>query len=306
MPLSDHEQQILDEIERRLAEDDPKLVEQVARTDLYTHLTRRIRLAGLAFIAGALAAAAVRRIALDRGGGVRRDGRVGADDRALPRPARARPDPRDAGRWATLDQRDHGPDRRPTAAAGAALDPTDDGAHDGFRRLARSGGFAAVVTSRLATCSTAAVQRAPLPLWGCVTVERRLTLSIRSRAWTGRWCEERRKGARPYGGIHHSSSLQVHRMYAPPAPLLGSDRPGAAHGPGDRRPARRPTALRLPRPRGAPRREVAPGRRDVAAAGPALVGLPEQEGRPRSAPVRGQARHRRADRSSRSAVATAR
>ena len=54
MPLNDHEQQILDEIERRLAEDDPKLVEQVARTDLYTHLTRRIRLAGLAFIGGAL------------------------------------------------------------------------------------------------------------------------------------------------------------------------------------------------------------------------------------------------------------
>jgi VIT1/CCC1 family predicted Fe2+/Mn2+ transporter len=54
MPLNDHEQQILDEIERRLAEDDPKLVEQVARTDLYTHLTRRIRLAGLAFIVGVL------------------------------------------------------------------------------------------------------------------------------------------------------------------------------------------------------------------------------------------------------------
>ncbi len=71
MPLSDHEQQILDEIERRLAEDDPKLVEQVARTDLYTHLTRRIRLAGLAFIAGCAAAAAVRRVAVDRGGRLR-------------------------------------------------------------------------------------------------------------------------------------------------------------------------------------------------------------------------------------------
>lgn len=54
MPLSDHEQQILDEIERRLAEDDPKLVEQVARTDLYTHLTRRISLAGIAFVVGVL------------------------------------------------------------------------------------------------------------------------------------------------------------------------------------------------------------------------------------------------------------
>ena len=45
MPLSDHEQRILEEIERRLAEDDPAFVEQVGRTDLYTHLARRIRLA---------------------------------------------------------------------------------------------------------------------------------------------------------------------------------------------------------------------------------------------------------------------
>jgi hypothetical protein len=52
MPLSDHEQRILDEIERRLAEEDPKLVEQVGRTDLYTHLARRIRLSALAFILG--------------------------------------------------------------------------------------------------------------------------------------------------------------------------------------------------------------------------------------------------------------
>ncbi len=52
MPLSEHEQRILEEIERRLAEEDPKLVEQVGRTDLYSHLSRRIRLAALAFLAG--------------------------------------------------------------------------------------------------------------------------------------------------------------------------------------------------------------------------------------------------------------
>ena len=52
MPLSDHEQRILEEIERRLAEEDPRLVEQVGRTDLYTHLARRIRLAALAFVLG--------------------------------------------------------------------------------------------------------------------------------------------------------------------------------------------------------------------------------------------------------------
>ncbi len=52
MPLSDHEQRILDEIERRLAEDDPRLVEQVGRTTLSAHLTRRIRLASFAFLIG--------------------------------------------------------------------------------------------------------------------------------------------------------------------------------------------------------------------------------------------------------------
>ncbi|MEA2522597.1 MAG: hypothetical protein QOI81_2243 [Actinomycetota bacterium] len=52
MPLSEHEQKILEEIERRLAEDDPKLVEQVGRSDLYTHLAKRIRRAGVAFVAG--------------------------------------------------------------------------------------------------------------------------------------------------------------------------------------------------------------------------------------------------------------
>lgn len=52
MPLSDHEQKILEEIERRLAEDDPSFVDQVGRTDLYTHLARRIRLAAFAFLGG--------------------------------------------------------------------------------------------------------------------------------------------------------------------------------------------------------------------------------------------------------------
>jgi hypothetical protein len=52
MPLSEHEQRILEEIERRLAEEDPKLVEQVGRTDLYSHLARRIKLAVLCFVLG--------------------------------------------------------------------------------------------------------------------------------------------------------------------------------------------------------------------------------------------------------------
>src|SRR3970040_187042 len=52
MPLSEHEQQILEEIERRLAEEDPRLVQRVSRTSLFTHLARRIRLTSLAFLAG--------------------------------------------------------------------------------------------------------------------------------------------------------------------------------------------------------------------------------------------------------------
>ena len=52
MPLSDHEQRILDEIEKRLAEDDPNFVEQVGRTDLYSHHTRGIRLSAVAFLLG--------------------------------------------------------------------------------------------------------------------------------------------------------------------------------------------------------------------------------------------------------------
>ena len=52
MPLSDHEQRILEDIERRLQQEDPRLADQVARTSLSSHLTRRIRWGGLGFIAG--------------------------------------------------------------------------------------------------------------------------------------------------------------------------------------------------------------------------------------------------------------
>lgn len=52
MPLSDHEQRILDEIERRLAEEDPRLVESVRRNSLTTHLLRKIRWGIVAFAFG--------------------------------------------------------------------------------------------------------------------------------------------------------------------------------------------------------------------------------------------------------------
>jgi len=54
MPLSPDEQRILDEIEERLAQEDPRLAEAVGRTSLYTHIARRIRWSLLAFLAGFL------------------------------------------------------------------------------------------------------------------------------------------------------------------------------------------------------------------------------------------------------------
>lgn len=50
--LSDHEQQILEEIERQLELEDPRLAEAVSRTSLHAHLARRVRLATLSFAAG--------------------------------------------------------------------------------------------------------------------------------------------------------------------------------------------------------------------------------------------------------------
>jgi hypothetical protein len=52
MPLSEHEQRILEEIEKRLEEEDPRFADVVGRTTLYSHLTRRVRWAALAFVAG--------------------------------------------------------------------------------------------------------------------------------------------------------------------------------------------------------------------------------------------------------------
>ena len=52
MPLSDHEQRILEDIERRLQQEDPRFADQVARSSLSSHITRRIRWGALGFIAG--------------------------------------------------------------------------------------------------------------------------------------------------------------------------------------------------------------------------------------------------------------
>ena len=52
MPLTPHEQKILDEIERRLAEEDPRLVESVSRATVAAHALRRIRWGLAGFAAG--------------------------------------------------------------------------------------------------------------------------------------------------------------------------------------------------------------------------------------------------------------
>lgn len=52
MPLSDHEQRILEEIEKRLHEEDPRLAEAVSKASPYEHAVRRIRWGIVAFVVG--------------------------------------------------------------------------------------------------------------------------------------------------------------------------------------------------------------------------------------------------------------
>ena len=51
VPLSEHEQRILEQYEQEL-EQDPHLTKRISRTSLYSHLTRRVRLSVVAFFAG--------------------------------------------------------------------------------------------------------------------------------------------------------------------------------------------------------------------------------------------------------------
>lgn len=52
MPLSEHEQKILEDIERRLQQEDPRFAQQVSRRSLFSLLSRRIRVGVLVFVAG--------------------------------------------------------------------------------------------------------------------------------------------------------------------------------------------------------------------------------------------------------------
>lgn len=52
MPLSEHEQKILQEIEDNLSASDPNLARQVSETTLYRHAARAIVWAALGFVVG--------------------------------------------------------------------------------------------------------------------------------------------------------------------------------------------------------------------------------------------------------------
>jgi hypothetical protein len=52
VPLSEHEQRLLDQIERALYQEDPKFASNVRATDLRTHMRRRLRRAALVLALG--------------------------------------------------------------------------------------------------------------------------------------------------------------------------------------------------------------------------------------------------------------
>ena len=52
MPLSEHEQRLLDQIERALYQDDPKFASTVRSSDLRTHMKRRLRRAAVVLVIG--------------------------------------------------------------------------------------------------------------------------------------------------------------------------------------------------------------------------------------------------------------
>jgi len=54
MPLNEHEQKILDEIERQLYEDDPKLAEMVSKAVRSGRNRWKMRLAAVMFVVGAV------------------------------------------------------------------------------------------------------------------------------------------------------------------------------------------------------------------------------------------------------------
>ncbi len=54
MPLSEHEQRILAQLEESLSRQDPRFARNVAETNVYSHGGRRVRWGALGFVAGLL------------------------------------------------------------------------------------------------------------------------------------------------------------------------------------------------------------------------------------------------------------
>lgn len=54
MPLSEHEQRILAELEESLSKEDPRFAKSVRETTVYTHSGRRVRWGVVGFVAGLL------------------------------------------------------------------------------------------------------------------------------------------------------------------------------------------------------------------------------------------------------------
>jgi hypothetical protein len=52
VPLSEHEQRLLDQIERALYQEDPKFASSVRSTDLRSHMKRRLRRAAVVLVLG--------------------------------------------------------------------------------------------------------------------------------------------------------------------------------------------------------------------------------------------------------------
>jgi hypothetical protein len=133
VPLSEHEQRLLDQIERALYQEDPKFASTVRSTDLRTHMRRRLRraavvlalgfavmlgglvsqtplvgIAGFAVMVGALllALSSWKRLGSSQGGlrAVGSEGRPGRPGRSA-RPARSKPAAGSGGIVARLEDR---------------------------------------------------------------------------------------------------------------------------------------------------------------------------------------------------------
>src|SRR5206468_12296370 len=103
------------------------------------------------------------------------------------------------------------------------------------RGVVRAGDFSGVATSTVARRARAGVQRALF--LGRSPSDRKAEASPSDPTARPRWVVLSERGTEgdriAYGGVHRSSSVQVHRVLGTAAALLGSDRIGRTVGPED-------------------------------------------------------------------------